>query len=74
VGGALARPAFKRAKRVLDYTDVGGVPLLGVNGVVLVGHGRSNAKAIKNGIGGALRAAEGGMLEAITSRLSQMPL
>jgi len=74
VGGALARPAFKRAKRVLDYTDVGGVPLLGVNGVVLVGHGRSNAKAIKNGIGGALRAAEGGMLKAITSRLSRMPL
>lgn len=74
VGGALARPAFKRAKRVLDYTDVGGVPLLGVNGVVLVGHGRSNAKAIKNGIGNAMRAAEGGMLKAITSRLSQMPL
>jgi glycerol-3-phosphate acyltransferase PlsX len=74
VGGVLARPAFQRAKRVLDYTDVGGVPLLGVDGVVLVGHGRSNAKAIKNGIGAALRAAEGGMVDAISSRLDEMKL
>lgn len=72
LGGALAGPALKRARRVLDYTDVGGVPLLGVNGVVLVGHGRSNAKAIKNGIGAAVAAAEGGMLGAISSRLAEM--
>ena len=74
VGGALARPALQRAKRVLDYSDVGGVPLLGVNGVVMVGHGRSNAKAVKNGLGAALRGAEGGLVDSISSRLGEMEL
>lgn len=74
VGGMLARPAFQRAKKILDYAETGGAPLLGVNGVVLVGHGRSNAKAIKNGIGAAQRAADGGMLAAISERLAEMDL
>jgi glycerol-3-phosphate acyltransferase PlsX len=74
IGGALAMPAFRRAKKILDYSEIGGVPLLGVNGVVLVGHGRSNSKAIKNGLGGARRAATGGMLAAITDRLAGMDL
>ena len=37
-------------KKKIDYSEYGGAPLLGVNGVVLIGHGRSNAKAIKNAI------------------------
>jgi glycerol-3-phosphate acyltransferase PlsX len=74
IGGALARSAFQRAKKVLDYAETGGVPLLGVNGVVLVGHGRSNAKAIKNGIGAAQRAAEAGMVNAITQHLTEVQL
>jgi len=74
IGGALATPAFRRAKKILDYSEVGGVPLLGVNGVVLVGHGRSNSKAVKNGIAAARRVAAGGMLAAITDRLAGMDL
>jgi len=74
IGGVLARPAFQRAKRVLDYTETGGAPLLGVDGVVFIGHGRSNAKAIKNGIGAAQRAADGGMLAAIAESLPEMGL
>jgi glycerol-3-phosphate acyltransferase PlsX len=74
LGGLLARGAFREARKVLDYTEVGGTPLLGVNGVVLVGHGRSNAKAIKNGILATERAAAGGMLAAITTRLAEMQL
>jgi glycerol-3-phosphate acyltransferase PlsX len=74
IGGALAKPAFRRAKRVLDYAEVGGAPLLGVNGVVLVGHGRSNSKAIKSGIAAAKRAVEAGMLDAITHRLAEAQL
>jgi glycerol-3-phosphate acyltransferase PlsX len=74
IGGVLATPAFRRAKKMLDYSEVGGVPLLGVNGVVLVGHGRSNSKAVKNGIAAALRVASGGMLAAITDRLGGMDL
>lgn len=43
-------PSLKRFKKELDYAEYGGAPLLGVNGVVIIGHGRSNAKAIKNAI------------------------
>ncbi len=74
LGGLLAKPAFRRMGKVLDYSQIGGVPLLGVNGVVIVGHGRSNAKAIKNGIGVAKRAVEGGMLQAISERLAETSL
>lgn len=74
IGGVLARPAFQRAKKTLDYTETGGAPLLGVDGVVFIGHGRSNAKAIKNGIGAAQRAAAGRMLEAISESLPEMGL
>jgi len=43
-------PSFKRLKKDLDYAEYGGAPLLGVNGIVIIGHGRSNAKAVKNAI------------------------
>jgi glycerol-3-phosphate acyltransferase PlsX len=74
LGGVLAKPAFEELRKVLDYSETGGVPLLGVNGVVIVGHGRSNAKAIKNGIGVAKRAVEGGMLQAIGEGLTEVSL
>jgi glycerol-3-phosphate acyltransferase PlsX len=65
LGAMLARGAFKQTARLLDYTEYGGSPLLGVKGVVVIGHGRSNAKAIKSMVRLAAEAAEGGMLEAI---------
>ena len=65
VGGLLAKPAFGRVARQIDPFEVGGGPLLGVNGVVIVGHGRSNARAIKNAIGQARKAVEGGVVDAI---------
>jgi glycerol-3-phosphate acyltransferase PlsX len=43
-------PTFLRVAKRMDYREYGGAPLLGVNGVVLIGHGRSDARAIKNGI------------------------
>ncbi len=43
-------PSLKRFKKELDYAEYGGAPLLGVNGVVIIGHGRSNAKAVKNAV------------------------
>jgi glycerol-3-phosphate acyltransferase PlsX len=64
-GGLLAKPAFGRVARQIDPFEVGGGPLLGVNGVVIVGHGRSNARAIKNAIGQARKAVEGGVVDAI---------
>jgi glycerol-3-phosphate acyltransferase PlsX len=74
LGGLLARPAFRRVRRILDDSAIGGAPLLGVNGVVIVGHGHSNAKAIKNGMGVAKRAVEGKMLQAIGEGLTEANL
>jgi phosphate acyltransferase len=54
LGAVLLRNNFKRFKKEMDYSEYGGAPLLGVNGVVMIGHGRSNKKAIKN----AIRAAK----------------
>ena len=65
VGALLSKPAFEQVKKRLDYAEYGGAPLLGVDGVVIVGHGRSNAKAVKNAVRAAKRAVEGGMLAAI---------
>lgn len=50
LAGFLLVPTFKKVKKEIDYSEYGGAPLLGVNGVVIIGHGRSNAKAIKNAI------------------------
>lgn len=65
LGGALAMPAFNKVKKILDYTEYGGAPLLGVNGVVIIGHGRSNAVAVKNAIRVAKRSVESNILETI---------
>lgn len=45
---ALTRSSLKKALKVLDYQEYGGVPLLGVNGISIIGHGSSTPKAIKN--------------------------
>jgi glycerol-3-phosphate acyltransferase PlsX len=70
IGGLLARPAFGRVRRKLDPTEVGGAPLLGVNGVVIIMHGRSNARAIKQGIGQARLAVERDIVGAICRGLA----
>lgn len=49
-GAVLAKPAFRNIKRRLDYSEYGGAPLLGVSRIVVIGHGRSNARAIRNAI------------------------
>jgi len=46
LGGLLAKPAFRRVKKAMDYTEVGGAPLLGVCGNVVKAHGSSNAHAV----------------------------
>jgi len=50
LGVMLLKGSLRRFKRDIDYAEYGGAPLLGVNGVVIIGHGRSNIKAIKNAI------------------------
>lgn len=66
-GGLLARPAFARVRRRLNPDEIGGAPLLGVNGVVIIGHGRSNAYAIKQAISQARRMVENQVVEGIAT-------
>lgn len=61
VGALLMRPAFRALRRRIDYAEYGGAPLLGVDGIVIVGHGGSNVKAFRNAIGVARRAVERGL-------------
>lgn len=49
-GLLLIKRSLRKFKRILDYAEYGGAPLLGVDGVVIIGHGRSNSKAVKNAI------------------------
>ncbi|MCC6179922.1 MAG: phosphate acyltransferase PlsX [Chloroflexi bacterium] len=51
-------PAFRRVRKRLDYAEYGGAPLLGLNGVCIVAHGRSNALAIKNAVRAAAQAVQ----------------
>ena len=66
-GLALLVPSVRRILRRVDYAEVGGALLMGVDGIVIVGHGRSNAKAVKNAIRQAHKAVEGGVLEVVRS-------
>lgn len=70
VGGLLAKPAFARVRKQLDPEEVGGAPLLGVNGVVIIGHGRSSAYAVKQAVGQARQMVENKVVEAITTGLA----
>jgi glycerol-3-phosphate acyltransferase PlsX len=70
IGALLARPAFGRIRKMLDPAEVGAAPLLGLNGLVFVGHGRSDARALYNGLRVARQAAEADLLGSIRSALA----
>jgi glycerol-3-phosphate acyltransferase PlsX len=72
VGGLLSRDVFSKVKAHLDPDEVGGAPLLGVNGPVIIGHGRSSALAIRNAIDVAGRVAENNIVEAIAAGIEQV--
>ncbi|HUV26890.1 MAG TPA: phosphate acyltransferase PlsX [Anaerolineales bacterium] len=71
VGAALAKPAFDIIKEMLDPAEVGAAPLLGVNGLVFIGHGRSNAYALVNAIRNAKKAVEADLLNAIQEAVKE---
>jgi phosphate acyltransferase len=70
LGGLLAKPAFARVRSRLDPDEVGGAPLLGVDGVVIIAHGRSNDYAIKQAIGQARQAVVHDIVAAIRDGVS----
>ena len=69
IGALLAKPAFSRIKEMMDPDDIGAAPLLGVNGLVFIGHGRSNAHALVSAIRVARQAVEADILNAIKAAL-----
>jgi phosphate acyltransferase len=65
VGSMLTRRALRRFRRRVDYSEYGGAPLLGVAGIAIIGHGRSSAKAVRNGVAMAYRFASGRVIERL---------
>ena len=75
IGGLLVKPALGSIKKLLDPSEYGAAPLLGVNGLVFIGHGRSDVIAMKNAVRVAKEAAEakvlGSLQEAIEESLKK---
>lgn len=71
LGALLVKPALRRAKAGFDYAEYGGAPLLGVNGVCIICHGRSNSRAITNAIRAAADAIENDIVRSIGLSLQQ---
>jgi glycerol-3-phosphate acyltransferase PlsX len=69
MGAALAMPAFARFRRRVDYTEMGGAPLLGIDGAAIICHGASPVKAIKNAVRVAGEWAKAGLNEHIKAAL-----
>lgn len=67
LGALLARPALRGVKRVIDYAEYGGAVLLGVKGVVIIGHGCSDRRAVVS----ALRRARAGVEHQLLARISE---
>jgi glycerol-3-phosphate acyltransferase PlsX len=68
-GLLLLAPRIRRLVKRMDYAEIGGALLLGVNGVVIVGHGRSNARAVRSAILRAREAVGGNVISTIKSEL-----
>ncbi|HYE91375.1 MAG TPA: phosphate acyltransferase PlsX, partial [Terriglobales bacterium] len=69
VAAALAKPAFDRFKRRVDYAEMGGAPLLGIDGAAIICHGASPVKAIKNAVRVAAEWAKAGLNDHIRAAL-----
>lgn len=69
LGAVLMRKVFKTLKLKVDYAEYGGAPLLGVKAPVIIAHGKSNAKAMKNAIFQAISAAESNLNDNIEKQL-----
>ncbi|HEY7784410.1 MAG TPA: phosphate acyltransferase PlsX [Pyrinomonadaceae bacterium] len=70
-GAVLAKPAFRNIKKRLDYSEYGGAPLLGVRRIVLVAHGSSNARAIRNAIRSVKEFSENRASESIERGIAE---
>jgi len=70
IGALLAKPAFDSVRKLIDPSEVGAAPLLGLDGLVFVGHGRSDAKAMVSAINQARIAIELNLLESLRKAIT----
>lgn len=73
LGFILMAPAFRKLKSKMDPANIGAALLIGVNGLVFIGHGRSDARALCSGIRLAQRTVKADMLGALRSAIQQQP-
>lgn len=73
IGGLLIKDAVERVRKRTSYEEIGGAPLLGVDGVVIIGHGRSKARAIRSAMLRAAETVERGVVDAIEKGLETLP-
>jgi len=71
IGYMLAKGAFSRFRKKVDYAEYGGAPLLGIDGICLISHGRSSPKAIKNAITRAYEYAVGKVNVHLTEEIAE---
>jgi phosphate acyltransferase len=71
IGALLAKPAFGHIKQMMDPGEVGAAPLLGVNGLVFIGHGRSDAHAIVNAVRLARQAVKADLLAGLSASIQE---
>lgn len=69
VGYLLSRQAFRRFRKRMDGSEYGGAPLVGLNGLCIVGHGRSSAKAVRNAVAMAARCVTEGLIDKLAALL-----
>jgi glycerol-3-phosphate acyltransferase PlsX len=71
IGALLAKPAFTSIRRMLDPGEVGAAPLLGIDGLVFIGHGRSDARALVSAIRTARQAVQADLLGALRGAIQE---
>lgn len=71
LGALLAKSAFKKIKKLIDPSDIGAAPLLGIDGLVFIGHGRSDSRAIVSSIRQAKLAVDADLLPSLRSAIQK---
>jgi glycerol-3-phosphate acyltransferase PlsX len=71
VGGVLIRPGVRKIRERIDWREFGGAPLLGIDGVAVVAHGRSDARAMKNAVRVTRDAVQNGLVGKIRAEVGR---
>jgi glycerol-3-phosphate acyltransferase PlsX len=71
LGAMLLKPTFAGLKKMVDYAEYGGAPLLGIQGVGIVAHGRSSPRALQQALEAALQTAQAGLRSELTRRIAE---